>query len=104
TSMNVQLGYGGMMPMGHAMFLGIGGYAYTIMVSEAGLPIVVAILAAIVIVFAFSLFIGYFCLKGEGMTFAFLNMGFSTLLYTLVIKWKLAGAEVGLTGADRFSF
>ena len=104
TSMNVLLGYGGMMPMGHAIFLGIGGYAYTILVSRAGMPILPSILLALVIVFLASLFIGYFCLKGSGMTFAFLSMGFSTLLYTLIVKWKLAGAEVGLTGAARPAF
>lgn len=103
VSVNIQVGFGGMMPHGHAMFLGIGAYSFTLL-SLAHVPMILAILLGVIITAIAGLFIGYLCLKGTGMTFAFLNMGFNILLYTAVMKWSAVGSDVGLAGAPRPGF
>ena len=100
-SLNMQLGYAGMMPLGHATLLGFGAYSYTLLL-RAGLPLPLAVLLAIVISTLLGVLVGYFCLRGNNaMTFTFLSMGIGTLLYTIVLQAPALGRDVGLSGAAR---
>ena len=103
-SLNLQIGYAGMMPLGHSALFGVGAYVYTLMV-RADINMPVAVLCAIVGSAVMGLIIGYLCLRGKnGMTFAFLNMGIATLLYTIAIQTTALGRDVGLSGAKRPAF
>ncbi len=103
-SLNLMVGYAGMMPLGQSVQLGIGAYAYTLLV-RAGVSIGVSAAAAIAISVLAGAIIGYLCLRGgNGMTFAFLNMAIATLIYTIVNQTTFLGRDVGLPGAARPSF
>ena len=48
TSLNILVGYGGMVSFGHAMFFGGGAYAFALTLQKTGLGIPAAMLVAIV--------------------------------------------------------
>lgn len=103
-SLNLMVGYAGMMPLGQSVQLGIGAYAYTLLI-RAGVSISVSVLLAILFSVLSGLIIGYLCLRGKnGMTFAFLNMAIATLIYTIVNQTTFLGRDVGLPGAIRPPF
>ncbi len=47
TSLNILVGYGGMVSFGHAMFFGGGAYAFGLLMQKGGASIPMAILGAI---------------------------------------------------------
>jgi branched-chain amino acid transport system permease protein len=102
TSINIQLGYGGMMPLGQAMFLGIGGYSFGLLLLKGGLPLTLAFFAGLLLSAVASGIIGFFCLRGDSMTFALLHLAFNILLATLANKWiSLTGGSQGFIGIPR---
>ncbi len=103
TSLNIQVGYAGMLPLGHSMFLGLGAYSFCLLLVKTGMPQILAFPLALLISTAMSVIIGYFCLKSnEPMTFGLLHLAFNILLSTLINKWiTFTGGEVGITGISR---
>ena len=103
-SLNIQIGYAGMMPLGHSTLLGVGAYVYTLMV-RANCNMLLSAVAAVAASAVMGVIIGFLCLRGKnGMTFAFLSMGIATLVYTIAIQSNFLGRDVGLSGAKRPSF
>src|SRR3981081_2368714 len=76
SSLNLIMGYGGMMSFGHAAYLGIGGYAVGILASEGiGSGFIqwpVALLASAL----FALVIGALSLRTRGVYFIMITLGF----------------------------
>jgi branched-chain amino acid transport system permease protein len=102
TSINIQLGYAGMMPLGQAMFLGVGGYSFGLLVVKGGLPITLAFFAGLLLSAVASGIIGFLCLRGDSMTFALLHLAFNILLATVANKWiSLTGGSQGFIGIPR---
>src|SRR5208283_6206438 len=62
TSLNIQVGYAGMLPLGHSMFLGLGAYSFCLLLVKTGMPQILAFPLALLISTAMSVIIGYFCL------------------------------------------
>jgi len=106
TSLNIQVGYAGMLPLGHSMFLGLGAYSFCLLLVKTGMPQIAAIPIALLICTASSVIIGYLCLKAnKPMTFGLLHLAFNILLATSINKWiTFTGGEVGITGIARPAF
>ena len=79
TSLNLILGYGGMVSFGHAVYLGIGGYAVGILAYEGVvsgfLQWPVAVLASAL----FALIIGALSLRTRGVYFIMITLAFSQM-------------------------
>jgi branched-chain amino acid transport system permease protein len=102
TSLNLQAGYSGMLPLGHSMFLGLGAYSFGLLLVKGGLSLLPAALFSLFICVAASVIIGYLCLRGNAMTFGLLHLGFNILLSTLINKWiEFTGGEAGIMGVRR---
>jgi branched-chain amino acid transport system permease protein len=104
TSLNLELGYAGMMPLGQAMFMGISAYAYTILFVKAAVPLGLAALGSLGISLIANIVIGFLCLRGEEMTFGLLHLSFNILFFTISNKWLAIGGDAGLAGAIRPEF
>lgn len=105
TSLNIQVGYGGMTALGHATFLGLGAYSFGLLFLKAGIPIYLAFIAALFLSIIISTVLGYISLRGGPMAFALLNLAFNLWLSTLITKWiSLTGGDSGLVGLQRPSF
>ena len=99
TSLNILVGYGGMVSFGHAMFFGGGAYAYGLLMQKTGVSIPVAILGAIVFSGVLGLVIGAICVRLKEIYFSFLTLAFQMLIHSVIITWSsLTGGDQGLMG------
>lgn len=105
SALNIILGFGGLRPLGMSTYFGLGSYSYVILVVRGHMNKGLAIVLAIVISMAISLFINVLCLRAnDDLTFAFVSMGINILLFTMVYKIPYVGSDTGLTGNVRLSF
>ncbi len=96
VSLNMILGYGGMVSFGHAVFFGIGGYAIGILshhgVSSGWIQWPVAILAAAL----WAMVIGALSLRTRGLYFIMITLAFAQLVYYVAVGLEAYGADDGL--------
>jgi branched-chain amino acid transport system permease protein len=99
TSLNILIGYGGMVSFGHAMFFGAGAYAFGLLMQKAGTSIPVAIVGAVMFSAVLALVVGAICVRLKEIYFAFLTLAFQMLLHSVILSWmSLTGGDQGLTG------
>ena len=99
TSLNILVGYGGMVSFGHAMFFGGGAYAFGLLMQKGGASIPVAILGAIVFCALLGLVVGAICVRLKEIYFSFLTLAFQMLIHSIIITWtSLTGGDQGLMG------
>ena len=95
TSLNFILGYGGMVALGHAGFVGVGAYAVVAMV-EAGVGSAWAAWGmAIVISAVFAAAIGAVSLRARGVYFLMITLAFAQMLYYLAVSLRTYGGDDG---------
>jgi branched-chain amino acid transport system permease protein len=105
VSLNLILGYGGMVSFGHAAFFGIGAYTVALLMKKAGITLYVALLAAPVTAAIAAAVIGWFCVRLIGLYFAILTLAFSQLLYMVAFQWySFTGGDDGIHGIPRPEF
>jgi branched-chain amino acid transport system permease protein len=104
VSLNLIMGYGGMMSFGHAAYLGIGGYAVGILAFEGiGSGFVqwpVALLASAL----FALVIGALSLRTRGVYFIMITLAFAQMAYYIASGLARYGGDDGLTIYKRSDF
>jgi len=102
TSLNLILGFGGMVSFGHAAFVGVGAYTAGILmqhgIASAWLALALAGLAA----GAFALLIGAISLRTRGVYFIMITLAFAQMLYYLMVSLKTYGGDDGLSLSGRF--
>src|SRR5688500_6602852 len=62
-SLNLMLGYGGLISFGHAAYFAIGAYSIAVLGTTYELPFVVSFAGALLISAAAAFLIGYFCVR-----------------------------------------
>ena len=104
TSLNLILGYGGMVSFGHAAYLGVGGYVVGILAQEGVYSgFVQWPLALMVSAFA-SFIIGLVCLRTRGVYFIMITLAFSQMIYYIAVSLARYGGDDGLTVERRSQF
>jgi branched-chain amino acid transport system permease protein len=99
-SLNLLFGYTGLFPLGHAAYLGLGGYSAGILVTVLGIRSfwVVAPVSILITAFVAAIF-GIIALQTKGLLFAFITMALGQLLVNIAIKWRtVTGGSNGLIG------
>ncbi|HEX7007438.1 MAG TPA: branched-chain amino acid ABC transporter permease [Alphaproteobacteria bacterium] len=95
-SLDLILGYGGMVSFGHAAYLGIGGYAVAVMsyygIDNGFAQFAVAILGSA----AVALVIGAISLRTSGVYFIMITLAFCQMLYFLGISIEEFGGDDGI--------
>jgi branched-chain amino acid transport system permease protein len=103
-SLNLILGYGGMVSFGHAAYLGIGAYAVGILahhgVDNGFLQFAVAIGASA----AIALVIGAVSIRTSGVYFIMITLAFTQMLFYLGISIEEYGGDDGMRLAARSRF
>lgn len=96
VSLNLILGYGGLVSFGHAAYLGVGGYAVGIFAfhgTHSGwLQWPVAILASALV----ALVIGAISVRTRGIYFIMITLAFTQMLYYLGISLDTYGGDDGM--------
>lgn len=104
VSLNLILGYGGLVSLGHAAFLGIGGYTVSILtshgVTHGPIQWVIAILAAA----TGALIIGALSLRTRGVYFILVTLAFAQMVYFVSVGLDAYGGDDGLVLEQRSQF
>lgn len=103
SSLNLILGFGGMVSFGHAAFLGIGAYSVAILMQNGIASAWIAWPLAILLTALVSLLIGWVSLRTQGVYFIMITLAFAQMLYYLIISLKAYGGDDGLSLAARSS-
>jgi len=99
TSLNILVGYGGMVSFGHAMFFGGGAYAFALSLQKTGASIPQALLIALCFSAVIGLLVGAVCVRLKEIYFSFLTLAFQMFLHSIILTWTtLTGGDQGLTG------
>ncbi|MGP1395766.1 MAG: branched-chain amino acid ABC transporter permease [Inquilinaceae bacterium] len=102
-SLDLLIGYGGMISFGHAAFLGIGAYATGILITE-GVTDAIVILAVVLAAAAlFALLTGIVCLRTSGAYFIMITLAFGQMLFFAASSLSSYGGDDGLTLWERAS-
>jgi branched-chain amino acid transport system permease protein len=103
-SLNLILGYGGMVSFGHAAYLGIGGYAVGILgfygIHDGWLHLAVALAASALVALA----IGAVSIRTSGVYFIMITLAFTQMLYYLGISLAEYGGDDGMRIRTRSQF
>jgi len=104
VSLNLIMGFGGMVSFGHAAYLGIGGYAIGILAKEginSGFlqwPLALAMSAL------FALAVGALSLRTRGVYFIMITLAFAQMVYYVAIGLDRYGGDDGMTIYKRSQF
>jgi len=101
SSLNLILGFGGMVSFGHAAFVGVGAYTVGILMQGQVGSAWIAWPAAMVAGGLFALAIGAICLRTQGVYFIMITLAFAQMLFYLVVSLRALGGEDGLSLASR---
>jgi branched-chain amino acid transport system permease protein len=97
TSLNLLVGYTGLVSFGHAAYFGIGAYTTGILMKKLGLSLLVAFPAAGLVAAAFALLFGFFCVRLTRIYFAMLTLAFAQIVWAICFKWnEVTGGEQGM--------
>jgi branched-chain amino acid transport system permease protein len=104
-SLDLLLGFTGLMSLGHAVFFGLGAYAVAILGTLFGINAWLALAAGIVVAAAGAALIGFFCVRLSGIPFLMLTLAFSQLVFSVALKWRdVTGGSDGMAIAEKPSF
>lgn len=96
TSLNLILGYGGMVALGHAAFFGAGAYAVGILQSLGVNSALLAWPAAMLLAAVLAWIIGAISLRTRGVYFIMITLAFAQMVYYIFISLRQYGGEDGL--------
>lgn len=108
ASLNLILGYGGLVSFGHAAYFGVGGYVVGILYfhftsGDAFLGIIpgtnqllVTLAGAMVVSGLVALVLGALSLRTSGLQFIMITLAFAQMLFFLFVSLKVYGGDDGL--------
>jgi branched-chain amino acid transport system permease protein len=101
ASLNIILGYGGMVALGHAGFIGVGAYT-VVALSEAGITSAWVLWPAAVLVAALvAAATGAVSLRTRGVYFIMITLAFAQMLYFVFVSLRRYGGDDGYNIAAR---
>ena len=96
-SLDLLMGYTGLVSFGHAAFFGLGGYVAAYAGAHLSSNLLVTIPLLLLATGAAAFVIGFFALRTAGIYFLMLTLAFAQMLFSLAIKWSdVTGGSDGL--------
>jgi branched-chain amino acid transport system permease protein len=104
-SLDLLLGFTGLMSLGHAAFFGLGAYAVAVLGTQFGVNAWLGVAAGIVVAGCGAALIGFFCVRTGGIPFLMLTLAFSQLVFSVALKWRdVTGGSDGIAITERPGF
>jgi len=104
-SVDLLLGYTGLLSFGHAAFWGSSAYVTGLIAIHWGLPFPVAILVGMLFAMAIAVPIGYLSVRRTGIYFAMVTLAFAQMIYFIANQLSsLTGGENGLQAIPKSFF
>ncbi len=102
VSVDLLLGFGGMLSFGHAAFWGGAGYTAALLAKTFQLPFPIAALAGTLAAMALATPIGYLAIRRRGIYFAMVTLAFAQMLFYVVNEWRdVTGGENGVQAVPK---
>jgi branched-chain amino acid transport system permease protein len=99
SSLNLLIGYTGMVSFGHAAFFGLGAYTSGILLQKFTSSLLLTFFSTIFLSMVAALIIGFFCIRLGSIYFAMLTLAFNQIVYIVIIRWtSMTGGDQGLIG------
>lgn len=96
SALNLALGCGGLVSFGHALFLGLGGYAVALPAFHGVASGWIHLLACVGACTAIAWLVGVISLRTSGMAFIMITLAFAQMGYFLFVSLKQYGGDDGL--------
>lgn len=101
-SLNLVVGYTGLLSVTHAAFYGLGAYATAILLTSTGLNFFVALLLGVLLTSFLALLIGLVLSRFGGDYYALGSFGFNIIIYSVFLNWQsLTRGPLGIPGIRR---
>ena len=97
TSLNLVLGFGGLVSFGHAAFVGAGAYTVAVLMQDGVASAWIAWPAAVAVSAVLAAAIGAISLRTRGVYFIMITLAFAQMLYYVMTSLKAYGGEDGLS-------
>jgi branched-chain amino acid transport system permease protein len=97
-SLDLLMGYTGLVSFGHAAFFGLGAYASAILLERGVVSLWACLLVALVAVGLYALVVSYFSTARRGIYFALLTLIFAEVVYTFFRYTQTFGGSDGIQG------
>jgi branched-chain amino acid transport system permease protein len=100
-SLDLLIGYGGLISFGHAAFVGLGAYAVGILSAHGVHDAVIALPVALLSSALFAYLTGVVCLRTKGVYFIMITLAFGQMVFFTASSLAPYGGDDGLTIAAR---
>ncbi|MDA0989849.1 MAG: branched-chain amino acid ABC transporter permease, partial [Verrucomicrobia bacterium] len=101
-SLNLVVGFGGMLSLCHAAFYGIGAYASALLMMHAGWPFLPSLGAAVVLVGILAYLISIPAIRLHGDFFVLATLGFQIIIFSVLYNWvEFTRGPYGIPGIPR---
>ena len=101
ASLNLVLGYGGMVSFGHAAFFGAGAYLVGILAVEGVTNLWISWPIAVAAAALAALVIGAISLRTRGVYFIMITLAFAQMMYYVFVSLKAYGGDDGMSLPSR---
>jgi len=101
-SLDLLMGYTGLVSFGHAAFFGLGAYSTAVLLERGILSLWLCLALAVVAVGAYALLVSYFATARRGIYFALLTLIFAEVVYTVFRYTQTFGGSDGIQGLPAF--
>lgn len=101
-SLNLVVGYAGLLSITQAAFYGIGAYVIAIMLTSLGTNFFVSLILGMIISGVLSLAIGFVLSRFKDDYYALGSFGFNVIIYSIFLNWQsLTRGPLGIPGINR---
>jgi branched-chain amino acid transport system permease protein len=97
-SLDLLMGYTGLVSFGHAAFFGLGAYATAVLLERGVLSLWLCLAFALLVVGLYALTVAYFATSRRGIYFALLTLIFAEVVYTFFRYTQTFGGSDGIQG------
>jgi branched-chain amino acid transport system permease protein len=98
-SLNLLLGYAGLLSLGHAAFFGIGAYASALLALRLGWPFAAGFVAAVAVAGGSGYLTGRLAVRLRGAYFVLVTLSFAGVVSLVSVNWMdLTNGPLGLPG------
>ncbi len=102
VSLNLVIGYAGLLSVTHAAFYGIGAYTTAIFLTKSNIGFFSSLILGIAIAVVISLLIGIILSKFKGDYYALGTFGFNAIIFAIFLNWQnMTRGSLGIPGISR---
>jgi branched-chain amino acid transport system permease protein len=97
-SLDLLIGYTGLVSFGHAAFFGLGAYSAAVLLERGVTSLWLSLALSLVVVGLYALLVSYFATTRRGIYFALLTLIFAEVVYTVFRYTQAFGGSDGIQG------